>query len=303
MKVSVLIALIAWVAHCYGERILFMAPASSKSHKFTFMPIAEALAARGHQVTVVTPHKPTKTFENLHEIVLTDFTAEMSFNFFEMQKQSSFQVMKNMFSLFDTFIRKSYFYLMESEEFQEILKHPDFDLVVVNGLFNEFVLPIIDQWGVPRITYLPASGVTWILVPSGISTEYASIPAGMADFDDQMTFFQRLRNMLSTEMFLLMRKFVVYPMVDEVVSKDFPNARSAAVIEKEDCLVFMNHHLATAWPRPLPPHVIPLGGLHLRPGKPLPQVQKFGRRRHKFLLIYVTRCRTCKTSPMKPRLD
>jgi hypothetical protein len=36
------------------------------------MPIAEALAEKGHEVTVVTPYQPTKITANLREIVVKD---------------------------------------------------------------------------------------------------------------------------------------------------------------------------------------------------------------------------------------
>ena len=55
---------------CFSERILFLTPVGSKSHKFAFMPIAEELASRGHQVTVVSPYKASKSITNIREIQL-----------------------------------------------------------------------------------------------------------------------------------------------------------------------------------------------------------------------------------------
>lgn len=42
------------VVLCLVNRILLRAPVCFKSHKHSFMPIVEALASKGHQLTVVT---------------------------------------------------------------------------------------------------------------------------------------------------------------------------------------------------------------------------------------------------------
>ena len=43
----------------YGEggKILFWSPFGSKSTKICYMPMLEELARRGHEITVVHPHK------------------------------------------------------------------------------------------------------------------------------------------------------------------------------------------------------------------------------------------------------
>ena len=78
--------------------------------------------------------------------------------------------------------------------------------------------------------------------------------------------------MLSSEVFLVIRKWFLLRMLDDYVKKEFPNATPIEQFEKEAAMMFSNSHPATAWPRPLPPNVIPIGALHVRPGKPLPQV-------------------------------
>ena len=56
---SLALGLLVTVGLC--ERILFLAPVSTKSHKIAFMPIVEALVERGHQVTVVSSSKTEKS--------------------------------------------------------------------------------------------------------------------------------------------------------------------------------------------------------------------------------------------------
>ncbi len=50
-------------------RILFYMPLTSRSMKITFLPLAEALAERGHEVVVLMPH-PSKERANLKVITV-----------------------------------------------------------------------------------------------------------------------------------------------------------------------------------------------------------------------------------------
>ncbi len=51
-------------------RILFYMPLTSKSMKITFMPLAESLAERGHQVVVLMPHQATPKSKNLQVVTV-----------------------------------------------------------------------------------------------------------------------------------------------------------------------------------------------------------------------------------------
>lgn len=61
-------------------------------------------------------------------------------------------------------------------------------------------------------------------------------------------------------------------MLDQVIRKDFPDARSIEQIERDAKLCLTNIHPVTAWVRSLPPNVIAVGAMHVRPPKPLPDV-------------------------------
>ena len=50
--------------------IFFFMPFVSKSIKITFMPLAEEMAARGHEVVVLMPHPTKKPNPNLKEIII-----------------------------------------------------------------------------------------------------------------------------------------------------------------------------------------------------------------------------------------
>lgn len=69
-SVSIVCCLIALLSVCFAAKILVLLPLGSKSHKFALMPVLEALAARGHQLTIFSSFLPTKKIENIQEFYL-----------------------------------------------------------------------------------------------------------------------------------------------------------------------------------------------------------------------------------------
>ena len=81
-------------------------------------------------------------------------------------------------------------------------------------------------------------------------------------------------------------RYSVISQVDAHIKKDFPNARSMMDIQNDVSFVILNQHPTTVWPRPLPPNVIAIRSLHLRPAQPLPQASSRTLICHQFNLNY-----------------
>ena len=60
------------MATCEGGKIMFWMPVGSKSMKITYMPMLEELAKRGHEITVVHPHKSKQSAKGIIEILSSD---------------------------------------------------------------------------------------------------------------------------------------------------------------------------------------------------------------------------------------
>ena len=114
-----------------------------------------------------------------------------------------------------------------------------------------------------------------ILQPSGVSMDYASIPTALTELDDKMSFMQRMINTLQAELVSLFTDWFVMQPLEKRLRLDMPDARPLLELRGEASLLMINSHPATDWPRQLPPSVIPIGALHTRPAKPLPEVYFF----------------------------
>lgn len=254
-----------------AERVLILSPVCSKSHKFSFLPIAESLAGRGHSVTFVTPFPPinNQSVINLRELVIGNALDD---NWFGMKTTNILQATMDKLTNFYTLEEKGYENLINNQEFKEIIKSRQIDIVIVDAILSEFTLPIIDHLQVPFIFYSPASGVHWTMEAVNAPHEYATVPIGIGNNGSKMTFVERLMNMMTSQTFMLLRKVFLLNKLDNLIQKDFPNSRPIAEIERDSQLCLLNSHPATAWIRTLPPNVIPIVGLHIGPKKPLPQV-------------------------------
>ena len=264
-----------WLVASDAERILVLAPMCSKSHTISFMPIVEELATKGHQVTVVTPYEFNFPTENIVEIRLQNAYQQFDIDWFSMRKQSSIASFLQGIVNFRAIMKNGYDILMADKNFQEILKSRAVDLVIVDAVLNDFTLPIIDYLNVPFIMYSPTSNAPWVYAAVNVPASYASVPGGSGDNGSKMTFLERVGNLVTSELFFLIRKYYIHNFLDEIANKDFPNSRPISEIERDSSLCIINSHPATAWHRPLPPNVIEIGALHARPAMPLPKVQSY----------------------------
>jgi glucuronosyltransferase len=148
----------------------------------------------------------------------------------------------------------------------------DVDLFIVDAFGNEFTYPIIDKLGVPFVIHGSSSAFPSTLNAMGAPADYASVPLMLAEYDEQMTFTQRLINTFSGEFMKYFRNFYIFTKLDAIVQREFPGVKSIVELEGDASLYITNTHPVTNWPRSLPPTILSIGALHARPAKQLPPV-------------------------------
>jgi glucuronosyltransferase len=239
------------------------------------MPAIEELAQRGHEVTVISPFKGIgNKVKNGNEIFLSEIAKEMDksdIDWFAMQKQGSTQFFTMLYYIKEISMRACDS-LLNNPEFREIVAKRDVDLFIVDGMFHEFLYPIFDLIGVPFVTHSSSSAFPSTLVAMGAPIDYASVPLPTLDADDSMTFTQRLMNIIPNEIMGLLLNHYVKNDLEALVKSHFPDSRSIAELEGDASICIINSHPMTSWPRSLPPTMVPIGALHTRPAKSLPEV-------------------------------
>ena len=263
------------VSGCHSAHVLVLAVLGSKSHTISLFPILKGLAQRGHNVTFVTPYKSVEEIEGLREIEIDNLLAtskKFKFNWFELNKVHPLWIQYTVIQAAPVLMKPILDLVMNNKVLFETIKNQHVDLVILDDSYHEFCLPLIDSLGAPFILHSASTGYPWSWGAMGATQELATIPSRFSPYTNEMKFQERLYNTAMSLGLHLMRNFFVLPTMDAINEQYFPNARPISEIEKEASLLLLSSKVETSWPRTMPPNVIPLGALHVRPAQPLPQV-------------------------------
>jgi len=117
-----------------AENILVVMMFGSKSHKTAFDPLLEELAARGHQITILSIYKPGKPVPNITEIEAFDYDELVRKipNPYDLRLQGKSMVAFSLTEISTKICRAFY----ENPEVREILKRK-FDLILVNAFLAD----------------------------------------------------------------------------------------------------------------------------------------------------------------------
>ncbi|KAJ3662531.1 hypothetical protein Zmor_006876 [Zophobas morio] len=264
-----------------NARILAIMPTPSYSHQIVFNPLWLALNSRGHHVTLFTTD-PIKQ-SNLSNFRQVDwsFTYELWHN-----KHNASDIIKNFKSNFlkclnqyvemmsDIFIQE-----LEHPQVQEIMNDTNehFDLVIA-----EFLNPVMIAFS--RIFKCPFIGVSPMDVTNFVHEALnnpispALFPDFLTEFDNEMTFFERIINTFYYLGNKLYFKYYFYPKMDNIIRKFFgENTPSLEEMQRDVSMVFINTNPILHNIRPLMSNVLMLGGgTHIESNVSLTaDVQKF----------------------------
>ena len=269
--IRVLIFLFVSLATGDAARILAIFPVGCHSHKLAAVPIMEALAEAGHQVTVFSPYKPVRERVNITEYQLDihDFRGDM--DWFAMSEESQVtQTTKMLLNFWDE-LERNYRVVKSHPELRRMIDVRNFDLMFTDGYSSEF-LPLVDQMGIPIVQHFSTGAMIGLMNAFDGAKDYAFVPNGLTDFEDQMSFTQRLTNFLTSEISsLITLYYLTYPL-EKLIRKDFPNYRGYMEASSDVSLLLVNSHHTSAWLRSMPPNAIALGSVHTRPANPLEEV-------------------------------
>ena len=255
------------------DRILFLFPIASKSHRNVFEPLINALAARGHDLTVVTPFRSKNLPSNIKEVI--PISAE---NILLAQFQDPFELRKSgrigtLIVNMDSVLKgchKAY----ENVEFQETIKQ-EYDLVIINGFVNTCFDGVLHKIGAPHIIITTMAAPSFITEFTGNHLPSSFVPNPFFAVGDNMNFLQRVINWTGNHLIKVI--FLIYykPMYENIYRKylgaDIPGIDE---IQSNVSLVLMNSHFSLTYPRPNLPDNIEVGGMHCRPAEAVPKVSR-----------------------------
>nr|AUN86405.1 UDP-glycosyltransferase 33T2 [Spodoptera litura] len=285
-------AYIIVVSPIQASRILFYIPTPSISHQVVFRPLAQTLASRGHDVTVITadPAFPKgKSPANLTEIDVHDMSYEIWQEGIMKEtrgdtgdlKAQLAPVMRTLYTVFDK--------QLQEEKIQNLIndKNKQFDLVILEGVLPP-LLVFSHIYKAPAILMSSFGGLYGHYESVGAPTHPLLYPLNIRQKLGDLTLWDKLR-----ELFVYYAVenlwYSFYDLGNSILKKHFgPDVPNVWELMDNIDMLFLNIHPMFEGIRPVPPNVIYLHGLHQKPTKDLPQDLKSYLDSSKHGVIYVS---------------
>ncbi|RZF36887.1 hypothetical protein LSTR_LSTR004575 [Laodelphax striatellus] len=259
-----------------SANILTIVPFPSYSHEAPLLNIAEELANRGHNLTVITTRLPNKPIKNYRTVDISETYNHFSnlYNIigFSFQKQWNPMQMINFFPYVIYHLCDFELGLPNVQEFIRTANQTSYDLVIIEDLMFASYFGLVHKLGSP-----PVVGVTtfppWTLVNRymGMPSNPSYMPELFIGYSDEMGFTERFFNTLFHYYTVYLSRLAISPLQERVLRKYFgPDVPSAEEMEYNKSLVLMPADLSISYAAPVPPNVIRIGPLHIEKGKPLP---------------------------------
>ncbi|XP_066987462.1 UDP-glycosyltransferase UGT5-like [Macrobrachium rosenbergii] len=247
-------------------KILMVLPVSSISHRNVFLPLAKALAERGHKIEMLSnTDKPVnqtgirEISHNLPEMRISGM------NLFDTRK-----IRDGGMSFFVELLPKIAQNLYHLPQVKELYsRRKEFDLVILDHMYNEVAYPFAHELpfmtiAMPGMDYRQSAVLGNVLNPAYVPNFFQPMSLD--------TVFKRLQNIfLHIFPAIYWRLWQIVPSVQKELSAQLPDLPPLLDIERNQSLTLLNSHFSMDMPVPLLPSQIEVGGLHCRPAKPLPE--------------------------------
>lgn len=250
-----------------ASNILFCQIVATKSHRIIALPFLRQLAENGHNVTMISPFSPAlEGVDNLHEI--QHGFAEMEEQHNQFKTSSLFGEMAKYARLLPRLAKTAY-----STQWFSDLWHwrQHFDLVIIDGAFNDLCLPFLDSTTTPLV-YIDTPG---LVVPHHATLGQIHNPATVSYLVTPLSIssvWGRLLNVFFYVTGFPVWRFIVIRPTENEVRKIHPEIQSFSELERNHLsLILSNSHHALDGPAPLLPNAVEIACCHCQPPKELPK--------------------------------
>lgn len=260
-----------------AARILGIFPTPSISHQIVFHALMKELAARGHQLTILTTDV-IKVLEKNPNVTQIDLhgsyeTFRQGFSFVGSKASNADEA--GLMKVLNPVFFKTVEYQLNNPEVKSLIRKENgekFDVLIVELMNGASMMAFAEIFDCPIIEISSLDNWAQTHEAMGNVVNPAVHPDLVFSFvHGQMTFAERWRSMK----FYLTLKFlhgVDYNKAhDDIIRRHFPTVKkSVTELRSRVQLLMTNTNPAMGLLRPLLPNTIQLGFMHIEPPKPLP---------------------------------
>ncbi|KAI9586511.1 hypothetical protein GQX74_002358 [Glossina fuscipes] len=277
--ITALLILTSFVAaRRHNLKILGLFPHPGISHFHFFHPIMRSLAERGHEVTVVS-HFPDKSPPvGYHDISLGG--KETLANIVDLQIFENRRIYNHFVEFFMLYEwgKVACNHTIRSDALTRLMRQDNkFDVILMEQFNTDCMMGVAHLLRAPVIALSSCALMPWHYERMGSPIIPSYIPALFLGQSEEMSLPGRLANWISFHVLKLLYDYYSIPAADAILRYKFgQDMPSVGELAKETALMFVNQHFSLSGPKPLPPSVIELGGVHIQKAKPLDvELQRF----------------------------
>ncbi|KAJ3658299.1 hypothetical protein Zmor_010047 [Zophobas morio] len=254
----------------HGYKILALFPHRGKSHFLVYYPLVEALAKKGHDVTVM-GHYPLKTpIPNYRDVVLHEEIPTIPGNlgdFTGSWLQRWFTLL-----MLDKLAEASCTQAFASSVVKDFLKTDErFDVIITQAFNSECFASFANKFKAPTIGISTCIIPHWISERVGTPTTPSYIPNVHMEHYDRMPFLARVENLVLGVLQQLYYNSVMMKYGEDIAKEYFgEDSPSLMDITLNTSLLLVNSHFSLTLPRPTVPALVEVGGMHIGQVKKLP---------------------------------
>lgn len=265
------LVILAFFQEALCADILGVFPIEAPSHQIIFDSYMSELHRRGHNVTVYS-HFPDIASEQYKRIQISNTSSILDPSYVTMDHMyspSTLNSYKHMFHIVGN--GETY---TQSYALRQLYDQPEdsYDLIVTETCNTDLYLALIERFKAPFIAWTTSPLFVWSADRMGASTHPAYIPVLMTTYGPHMNFAERTYNTLLRSIAFF--KYYTESTISsqKIASKRYKDSSHLDQLVLKTSLLFVNTYHALWGSRPLPQNVIEVGGLHVKPPKPLKEV-------------------------------
>ena len=257
-----------------------------KSHFDFFKPLLQELARKGHEMTVVSyfPRNVnltnTEVLPNYKDINLYG-SLDKWINVIDLtiidNNYSIKKIVQGIFMIRQWGLDACEAGLNIPEVRQLIKSNKKFDLILIESFNTDCFLGFVHRFQAPFIALSSHQIMPWVNQQIGNPDNPSYIPSIFLEVSPQMNFLQRITNTVLENLAKILFNTVFLWPAQKMVEETFgPGVPPLDEIAKTTSAVLTNTHYSLFGARPFVPNVVEVGGLHIKPAKPLPEdIKKF----------------------------
>ncbi|XP_025411428.1 UDP-glucuronosyltransferase 2A3-like isoform X2 [Sipha flava] len=258
-----------------ASEILAITPIPGTSHWNLMSSVLEVLIDRGHKVTIVSSFPRKTPHENYTHI---DLSKSMP-----IVMASPWETVINVYrppieclEFLNAVQQQTCRTTFEDPQLRHALSTRRYDLVITELLGSRCDLYLASRLGVPHVAIVSSQMLTWYQDSFDSPSNPSYVATLNSPYPRPETFLQRLRNLVN---YVTVHAYFKY--VDRgaaaVGARYFgPGHPDAETLLRNVSMVFLNTHSSFDMAKPLATNFKEIGGIHLKPFKPLPaDLQEF----------------------------